>query len=309
MNVCSQIVTNMKETILLTGAGGYLGKNLAPVLRNDYNLREHFRMISTLNANNSNPTFGDLHQIKILESIVKNVDCVLHAAALIPTTKRDVSLKEFIDSNLGITANLARAAIDANVSRFVYVSTVNLYDFRVTNADETCSTGNFALHPEYLQSKLEAENALFDLFANRKDDLLILRIGTPFGGIEPVKKLIPHMINRALLNQDLLLTTSGSTFLNYIYMPDLIHSISFLLRTRQSGIFNLTTSFRLENLLETIISKSESSSKVLDLTPSSNQQVASFTNISCKKYQQLAIHEFTSMPQAISEYIQKMRTS
>ena len=297
----------MRPLTLLTGAGGYLGKNLAPFLRSKLTLKEHFRTKAQLNIGYPGSTFGDLHKSDVLKSIVTGVDCIVHAAALIPSNQKKLNSRDFLASNFETTTNLAQAAIDANVERFVYISTVNLYNFENVDADELSATGNFALHHEYLQSKLEAERELIRLFNHRRNDLMILRIGTPFGGAEPSDKLIPYMINRALHNEDLVLTASRNTQLNYIYMPDLVRSIYFLLKTRQSGIFNITTSFLLETLAKTIITQSHSSSKLLYPVENSDRVAISFPSISCRKFQDLAKQEFMDLNDSISDYIQKLR--
>jgi UDP-glucose 4-epimerase len=296
----------MKPLILLTGAGGYLGKNLATSFLGEFNLREHFKSKTVFNEKKNMATFGDLHESRITKSIVNGIECVVHAAALIPSNRSKPSAQEYVENNLEVTINLARAALNANVERFVYISTVNLYDHTNTNANESSLTGNFMLYSDYLQSKLDAENELTEIFRNREDDLLILRIGTPFGGEEPKDKLIPSMINRALLNEDLVLTASGSTNLNYIYMPDLIKSISFLLKSKQSGIFNISSSFNLESLVRTIITSSGSSSNLLNNFSISDQANYGFPLVSSRKLQELARLEFMSLTDSISDYVSRL---
>lgn len=295
-----------KPLILLTGAGGYVGKNVAPAIRNVFGLREHFRIETESNKETPGATFGDLMQHDVIHSSISGVATILHSAALNPSN--GISFPEdFAVANFEMTSNLARAAIDAGVEKFIYLSSVNLYDYRNDYADESSPVGNFAKNNDYFQSKLDAENKLLELFANRMGNLIILRIGTPFGGSEPVEKLVPSMITLALNNQDLVLTSDPSTILNYVYMPDLIEAILFFLKNGHSGVFNVSSSFTLESLAKAIISKSNSSSLVSNLAATSSPPHVSFPSVSSRKLEELAQLRFMNLEDSLGDYILSMR--
>lgn len=152
----------MKETLLITGGTGFLGKNVVPDIRGRYKI--------TL----CGITPQDDIQINIAKDVPElqeKYDVVFHAAGkahVVPKT--DEEIKSFFDVNLQGTKNLCAALEKVGVPKsFIFVSTVAVYG---------CEEGeNIAeSHPlngntPYALSKIQAEQFLTE-WCNKNNVIL-----------------------------------------------------------------------------------------------------------------------------------------
>lgn len=295
--------------ILLTGAGGYLGRNLAPVLKNNFMVRAHYRQREHSVSHVETNSYGDLLELGTINSVIDGVDCIIHAAAILPSTKTELFDQNYFSPNYEITLNLAEEALKRGLQKFVYVSSANVYSPSFEVATEISATGNFVKHPLYLQSKLDAEKDLLNLFSGKKTQLVITRIGTPFGCDEHKSKLIPTLMNQALKNQNLTLFAPQQTILNYIYMKDLTRAISDLLVRDVSGLFNITSSFTLGNLAEVILNLIDSSTSVISIQESLNSNASNFSRVSSEKFRREVGSKFITLEDSLRDYLSYFEVS
>lgn len=128
------------ETVLVTGAGGYIGSNAA-----EYFLHAGYRVIGTVHRNNLRRLDGlgiETIQVDITKEdsaaalFAKPVDYVVHVAARASDVGRD---EWFREANYEAVKRLASAAMEHGVRRFVYLSTSDVYglrDFKGETEDE-----------------------------------------------------------------------------------------------------------------------------------------------------------------------------
>lgn len=125
-----------RKNVLITGGAGFIGSNLC-----DYFLGKAYKVtcldnFATGHRKNiehhlSNPDFrlieGDIRNIEDCQGAVKDIDYVLHQAALgsVPRSIKDPITTN--DVNVGGFLNMLTASRDAGVKRFVYAASSSTY--------------------------------------------------------------------------------------------------------------------------------------------------------------------------------------
>ena len=139
--------------LLFTGASGFLGKNILPILNETYSVR-------TLGL-----TQDDSYKINIANEVPKlyeSYDIVLHAAGKVHSVpKTEAENKVFFDVNLHGTKNLCLALEKLGVPKaFIFISTVAVYglDFGENISEDAPLHGT----TPYALSKIQAEQFLID---------------------------------------------------------------------------------------------------------------------------------------------------
>jgi nucleoside-diphosphate-sugar epimerase len=125
------------------------------------------------------PVAGDLLQPDSLKVAVHGADAVVHLAAFF----RGATAEEAHDVNLAGTTALARAALEADVTRFIYTSTNLVYgpgkDRLFCEEDAPNPTS------PYPESKATSERALLDLHRSNGLGVRILRLAFVYGDGDP----------------------------------------------------------------------------------------------------------------------------
>ena len=141
------------KTLLFTGASGFLGENILPILTKDYG-------IATMGL-----TAKDYYKVNLatqIPSLENSYDIVLHAAGKahsVPNTEAEK--KAFFDVNLQGTKNLCASLEKSGVPKaFVFISTVAVYglDYGENISEDAPLHGT----TPYALSKIQAEQFLID---------------------------------------------------------------------------------------------------------------------------------------------------
>jgi UDP-glucose 4-epimerase len=174
--------------VLLTGATGFIGRGLVPVLSAlGYRVRAAMRSVASVPDEVESAVVGDLRRPINLSEALREVDYVVHSAG-IAHSDESVAEGTYREVNAGTTAILAKAARQAGVRRFVLLSSVRAQVG--PSADEVVTEALPARPTDaYGRSKLEAEQ-------------LLSVAGTPFVVLRPVLVHGPGMrFNMAALMQ------------------------------------------------------------------------------------------------------------
>jgi UDP-N-acetylglucosamine 4,6-dehydratase len=131
------------KAILITGGTGSFGKRFSAYLLKNYSPRKviiysrdelkQFEMQQNFNAPSMRFFIGDVRDKERLKSAMRDVDYVVHAAALKQVPAAEYNPNECIKTNIYGAQNVIDAAIEMNVSRVIALSTdkaanpVNLY--------------------------------------------------------------------------------------------------------------------------------------------------------------------------------------
>lgn len=220
----------VSETILVTGATGFLGKIICQELVSDYT-------VDTLSRSSNNTYRVDLaREIPIFE---KQFRTIVHAAGkahVIPQTKKEEN--EFYETNVLGTRHLVDALERSGrlPLEFVFISSVAVYGLE----EGELITEDFALLGEtpYAKSKIQAEVYLLDWCKANSVRLTILRLPLLVGQNPPGNLgAMIRMMNRGLY----LGIGSGSARKSMVLATEVAKFIPKVAQT--GGIYNLTDGY------------------------------------------------------------------
>ena len=207
------------RTVLVTGAGGFIGSHLVEQLvargagtralvRYTSSGRRGWLERSTV-AGDVEFIAADICDERSVANAMKGVDTVFHLAALIGIPYSYHAPDSYVRTNVEGTANVLRAALDAGVRRVVHTSTSEVYgSARTVPIRED--------HPLQTQSPYSATKAGADLLAWSYHCSFGLPVATvrPFNTYGPrqsSRAVIPTIITQALAGGDIKLGHTAPT--------------------------------------------------------------------------------------------------
>lgn len=165
--------------ILVTGAAGFVGTALSRTLAS--------RGVAVLGAVRKSAELGqiavgDLNSGTDWRAALVGCDAVVHLAARVHVMSDQSSdpIFAYRTVNVDATLNLARQAVDADVKRFVFVSSVKVNGESTTTQPFSASDVPMPCDP-YGQSKMEAEQALLQLGRETGLEVVIVRPPLVYG--------------------------------------------------------------------------------------------------------------------------------
>ena len=149
------------KTIFITGGTGSFGNALVSRLLKDYKLKKiiiysrdelkQYEMRNTISNKYKNILrffIGDVRDLSRLKMAIKDVDIVVHAAALKHVPIAEYNPFEFIKTNIIGAQNIIEATIDSNVEKVIALSTdkaaapINLYGATKLTSDKLFVAAN-----------------------------------------------------------------------------------------------------------------------------------------------------------------------
>lgn len=236
------------EKLLLTGASGFVGKNILPVLAQNY-------AISTLGRGTENHYSADLSTT--IPELKESFDVVYHAAGkahCVPRTEAEA--KMFFDVNLAGTQHLCAALERAGTPKaFIFVSTVAVYGQE--SGENIAETHPLAGTSPYAKSKIAAEAFLRKWCEKHGVVLTILRPSLIAGTDAPGN--LGAMV-RGMRSGKYLRIGQGAARKSIVMVEDLARIVPSV-RTR-GGIFNVCATYspsfaELEKLIAGQLGKKE----------------------------------------------------
>jgi nucleoside-diphosphate-sugar epimerase len=187
--------------ILVTGATGFIGRRLVPLL-----LAQGHEVCATVRASSDlNRLPSGVRQIgveaclSLPEDALSDVDLVIHLAARahILNDQACDPEAEFFQVNAQMTANLVQAAIVSGVKQFIFISSIGA----MSTLNDAVLTEQTPCRPDtpYGRSKLQAEESLIALASQSPMKWTILRPTLVYGSGNPgnMERLL-KLINRRL---------------------------------------------------------------------------------------------------------------
>ena len=200
----------MKKKILITGGAGYIGSHVVNnLLNSDYEIVVLDKLMFDAksldkHSKNTNLTIvqKDIRDYKNIDEYFKNIDTVVHLAALVGEAACKISDEDTISINYEATEELAKISLRNKVKNFIFMSTASSYG--VQNIDEIANEET-ELNPVslYAKTKIDCENLLLKKYS---DDLniTIFRPSTVYGDSLRMRfdLILNHLIKDAYFKKE-----------------------------------------------------------------------------------------------------------
>ena len=221
------------KTVLVTGAGGYIGSILTPkLLKKGYQViavdRFFFGRDKLPEHDNLTLMQEDVRRLTA-ENLPKNVDAIIDLVAI----SNDPSGELFQDATYGINrdarVNLATIAKAAGVKQYILPSSCSIYGFQENIVDETASTNPLTT---YAKANLEAENGILPL-ADDTFCATVLRQATVYGASPRMRfdLAINGMTYGAWKDHQLMLMRDGTQYRPMVHVQDTTDVMCKMLET------------------------------------------------------------------------------
>ncbi|NQU32265.1 MAG: SDR family NAD(P)-dependent oxidoreductase [Bacteroidetes bacterium] len=219
------------ETILVTGATGFIGSNLIPILLQKGNkvialsYPPKTDSISNILSYDKKISFitGDIKDSVFCDKICFGIDKIYHLAALADVPNSFKNPNDYIDTNIKGTLNICNAALKNKVSRIIIVSSAAVYgEAQYLPIDET-----HPLQPKspYSASKLGAEAIALSMYYSYYLPITIVRPFNTYGPNQSDNAVISSIINQIISGKQKILVGDLSPKRDFIYATDLCNSM------------------------------------------------------------------------------------
>jgi len=262
--------------ILVTGGAGFIGSNLVMYLLKKYS---DIRLVnldkltyagnlenleSVKNDRRYHFEKGDICERGLVEGLLREhkVDTIINVAAETHVDRSIVGSAEFIQTNVVGTHILLELAKENKISRFVQVSTDEVYGSLGPSGKFTEET---PMHPNspYAASKASADNFVLAYQHTYGLPAVITRCSNNYGPFQFPEKLIPLMIANALNDKPLPVYGDGMNVRDWLHVADHCSAIDAVLHRGRAGeVYNIGGSnekpnLELVKLLLTLLGKKE----------------------------------------------------
>ncbi|MFQ5514336.1 MAG: NAD-dependent epimerase/dehydratase family protein [Myxococcota bacterium] len=219
--------------VLLTGASGFIGSHLAVALAAaGFDLVAQYRTSLPARVRGLPRVTAFRHDLREPIVLPRDVETVVHTAATSP--QRGIDPGVVVDDGVVATANLLRAATQARVKRFLYLSSVSAYG---SISAELVDEDTPRVNPDvYGMSK-----AIGEELVAASQNLLGLAIRLPgVVGVGARRNWLADVLGRLRLGQPVSIFNPDAWFNNAVHTDDLGRFVCGLLGQRWDG-FDVVT--------------------------------------------------------------------
>src|SRR3954470_10766382 len=196
------------RAVLVTGAGGFIGGHLTARLVAEgarvralvrYNSRNERGWLDALDPavqSQIEVVLGELRDVESVTRAVAGSELIFHLGAQIAIPYSYVNPRDFVETNVTGTLNVAVAARDAGVQCLIHTSTSEVYG----SAQVVPILEDRPLEPQspYAASKLAADKLIDAFHRSFELPITIVRPFNSYGPHQSARAVIPTIISQAL---------------------------------------------------------------------------------------------------------------
>jgi nucleoside-diphosphate-sugar epimerase len=274
------------KTILVTGANGFIGRNLVEKLSRIPDVRMLLLSRHELKSTQPNQIWlkGELSQLTPefwRHHNISHIDYIFHLGAFTPKNSADANrIAPTVDDNVVGTRTLL-LGLPNKPAKLIFSSTLDVYASQVSDVplSEESKVEPASL---YGASKLFCEYLVMAWARECRCHYAILRYGHIYGpGEEQYEKLIPVVIRNLLADQPPVVHGDGSALRDYLYVGDAVEAtIRAALVEGNTGPVNIVrgASVSLKEIVQRLIQVTGSKQEINYLSDAPNGNSLRFDN-------------------------------
>ena len=245
--------------ILVTGGLGFIGSNfIRHILEKyqDYSIVNLDKQTYAGNPDNlkdieKNPNYsfvrGDICDPVLVDSIMQNVDHVVHFAAESHVDRSIEDASAFVITNVLGTFTLLESARKYKIKRFIHISTDEVYGSRERGSFK--EKDRLTPSSPYSSSKAGSDLLAQSYYITHKLPVIITRCTNNFGPYQYPEKLIPLFITNLIENKKVPVYGTGKNVRDWIFVLDHCKAVDFVLHNGVPGeIYNIGGSAERSNI-------------------------------------------------------------
>jgi dTDP-glucose 4,6-dehydratase len=246
--------------VLITGGAGFMGsafvrafsENKFPVINSlvvldDLTYAGDIRRIENTLGQKIKFVKGNICDFELLNTLMNQVDACINYAAETHVDNSILDPMLFMKTNIIGTGTLLESARLAKISRFIQISTDEVYG----EIDSGEWTEESALAPSspYSASKLSGDLLALSFQRTFNLPIVITRSCNNYGPFQNSEKFVPKVISNSLENKKIPVYGTGSNVREWLYVEDHADS-TYLALTRgvPGNIYNIGSGTRFSNL-------------------------------------------------------------
>ena len=229
-------MTKKLNKILVTGGAGFIGSHITDKLLSlgyEVTVLDNFdtgkeENLSLNTGKNLKIVRGDIRDIKLLQSLLKDNDAVFHEAAIasVSISVQDPLLSNEV--NVTGTLNVLKASVDCGIKRFIFASSAAVYG----DSDESLKKETMILNPRspYGTTKLSAESYARVFYKAYGLETVALRYFNVYGPRQRFDKnsayggAVTIFINRLLSDLPPIINGDGEQTRDFVYIDDIVNA-------------------------------------------------------------------------------------
>lgn len=223
--------------VFITGATGYIGNILALKLA-DANNKVHALVRNSAEAKKLNhPNIklfeGNLNDIDSIKNAMDGCDQVFHLASYVRLWARPSDV--FYKTNVEGTGNVLAAAIEKNISRFVYTSSTAVFGISLNEPLSENDPRIIGFNNDYDLSKCMAEKLVMD-YAAKGLHALIVNPSRVYGpGVETYSNPFTRLLKASMKGKLVPVPKCPNVLANYSYVHDVVEGHILAMKHGQPG--------------------------------------------------------------------------
>jgi len=224
------------KTAVVTGARGFLAKNLIPSLQ-----ARGWNVIGVSRERRADDSFEIMTWEQFFEGGVDpgSITALFHLAAFIPPNMEDSRYAtDCLKTNSILTLNLAEYMAVRGSGRFVYCSGGIIQGYETIPPEEYVHILGLHRAGYYLVSKLLGEVYLERIRKLKGLDAITFRVGSCYGPWMPLASMVSRFVTLAKNGKPLPIRNQGTECYDLVYVDDVVRYLMLGAESEMQGIYN-----------------------------------------------------------------------